>query len=179
MRRQLHFLAAAGLLAPACSPAPAPPRPDAGPSTTGPANLSADAASTPASAGPTTTLLVTVPTDPPTTTRVLRPLPTTTLPEAADEGLTDAEWWATQPGFAPGACGGSLPPCWVMRAESGGDIHAVNPATGAAGKWQFVPSTSRAMGYSRPMDQYDESTQDEAARALWAGGRGCSHWDAC
>ena len=109
------------------------------------------------------------------------PRTTTTfvLPEKADEYLTDDEWWATQPGFVSGACGGSLPPCWVMRAESGGDIHAVNPSSGAAGKWQFLPSTSRAMGYPLPMNNYPESVQDDAARTLWAGGRGCSHWGAC
>ncbi len=52
-------------------------------------------------------------------------------------------------------------------------------ATVTAPGWQFDPRTSRGLGYARTMDQYSEATQDEAARALWAGGQGCSHWAAC
>ncbi len=82
-----------------------------------------------------------------------------------------------------GACGGSLPPCSVMGAESGGDPGAVN-ATGCGGrgcygKWQFDPRTSQGLGYAGVMTDYPESVQDEAAATLWDGGRGCSAWDAC
>lgn len=42
-----------------------------------------------------------------------------------------------------------------------------------------LPATSEALGYARPMNTYDEATQDAAAEALWAGGRGCAAWDAC
>lgn len=44
---------------------------------------------------------------------------------------------------------------------------------------QFLPSTSKAMGYPLPMDRYPESTQDAAAERLWNGGRGCAAWAAC
>lgn len=82
-----------------------------------------------------------------------------------------------------GACGGSLPPCWVMMAESGGNPQAVNwggcGGRNCYGKWQFDPLTSQGLGYPGVMTDYDEATQDEAARTLWAGGAGCSHWAAC
>ena len=83
-----------------------------------------------------------------------------------------------------GACGGSLPPCYVMQRESGGNPRAVSPASycggrGCYGKWQFDPRTSQGLGYPGTMDQYPESVQDEAARTLWNGGRGCSHCGAC
>lgn len=82
-----------------------------------------------------------------------------------------------------GACGGSLPPCSVMRSESGGNPRAVNRTgcggRGCFGKWQFDPRTSAGLGYDLTMDQYPESVQDDAARSLWNSGRGCSHWDAC
>lgn len=88
-------------------------------------------------------------------------------------------------GTATGACGGDLPPCWVMMRESGGDPNAVNPppygcsGNGCYGKWQFDLTTSQALGYPLPMNQYPESVQDEAARRLWNGGAGCAAWDAC
>lgn len=126
-----------------------------------------DPAPTPPTTAITTTT-TTVPepvTEPPTTAPAPRRTTTTVAPVVHEAGS--------------GACGGDLPPCWVMRQESGGNPQAVNPSSGAAGKWQFLPSTSRSLGYSRPMNEYDEATQDQAARTLWAGGRGCSAWDAC
>ena len=82
-----------------------------------------------------------------------------------------------------GRCGGSLPSCSVMQAESGGNPNLVYPAgcggRGCYGKWQFDPRTSQSLGYDRPMNEYPESVQDEAARRLWANGAGCSHWAAC
>ena len=113
---------------------------------------------------------------PPTTTTT-EPVPVTTTPTTVYAKPRPAVEAGT------GACGGSLPPCSVLRAESGGNIRAVN-ATGCSGrgcfgKWQFDPRTSRGLGYPLTMDQYPESVQDEAARTLWAGGAGCSHWGAC
>jgi hypothetical protein len=74
-----------------------------------------------------------------------------------------------------GACGGSLPPCWVMMRESGGNPRAVNSTgcggRGCFGKWQMDPRTSAGIGYALTMDQYPESAQDDAARTLWRGGR--------
>lgn len=81
-----------------------------------------------------------------------------------------------------GRCGGNLPPCSVMMAESGGDPNAVN-ATGCGGrgcygKWQFDPLTSQSLGYDRPMNEYPEGVQDEAAAKLLARS-GCSQWSTC
>lgn len=84
-----------------------------------------------------------------------------------------------------GACGGELPPCWVMIAESGpgGNPLAVNEGgcggTGCYGKWQASMGTwNRYDGYERA-DLAPESVQDDFARDLWNNGRGCSHWNAC
>jgi hypothetical protein len=109
-----------------------------------------------------------------TTLAVRRTPPTTVVYVAPPSAVVDA---------GTGACGGSLPPCWVLRRESGGNIRAVN-ATGCGGrgcfgKWQFDPRTSKGLGYALTMDQYSEGVQDTAARTLWAGGSGCSHWAAC
>lgn len=82
-------------------------------------------------------------------------------------------------GYRPGQCGGSLPPCYVMMRESRGNIHAQNPRSTASGKWQFLDSTwGRHRGYAKAR-YAPEWVQDEKARILWAGGRGCSHWLAC
>jgi hypothetical protein len=115
-RRRLRVLAAWGLLAPACSPAPtahrgarssANPPAEAGPDTTaaavassaGPApSTSAGAASTPASTDPTTTdaPTTTVTVTLPPTTRAPRTTTTFVVPERVDEDLTDIEWLIRQ-----------------------------------------------------------------------------------
>lgn len=111
----------------------------------------------------------------PETVPVTRPRPT--VPRTLPPVIEPDESWAT------GACGGRLPPCWVMMRESRGNIRAVNyggcGGRGCFGKWQFDPITSRGLGYSLTMDQYDEPEQDDAAASLWQWGRGCSHWGAC
>lgn len=109
-------------------------------------------------------------------TRITVP-PTTVYEAPAPQGRS------TSTGSGSGSCGGNLPPCSVMGAESGGDPGAVNATgcdgRGCYGKWQFDPRTSQGLGYPGVMTDYPESVQDEAAAALWAGGRGCSHWNAC
>lgn len=100
-----------------------------------------------------------------------------TTEEPAPTPTSTIEPSTTQP--STGACGGSLPPCYVLARESRGDIHAVNPVSGAAGKWQMILSTSLALGYTLPMNYYGESVQDDAARTLWDSGNGCRHWEAC
>ena len=86
---------------------------------------------------------------------------------------------AAHPPYRSGQCGGSLPPCYVMRRESGGNIRAQNPRSTASGKWQFLDSTwRRHRGYPKAR-LAPEWVQDERARQVWAGGRGCSHWRAC
>lgn len=122
---------------------------------------------------PTSAPAVTAPPSPPSTAGA-EPTPPTTVRRTTTTEAAEV---------ASGACGGALPPCSVMRRESGGDPTAVN-ATGCGGrgcygKWQFDPRTSQGLGYALTMDQYPESVQDAAAATLWAGGAGCSHWGAC
>lgn len=78
-----------------------------------------------------------------------------------------------------GRCGGVLPPCYVMWRESRGRLDVKNPDSTASGKWQFLDSTwARFGGYARAADA-PESVQDARAAALWDGGAGCAHWQAC
>ena len=81
--------------------------------------------------------------------------------------------------YPSGQCGGDLPPCWVMMRESRGDIRAENPRSTASGKWQFLYGTWGGYGGYSHASHAPEQVQDERARQLWAGGRGCSHWSAC
>ena len=133
------------------------------------------------------------------TTTTVAPTTTTTEPEPEPAPVTapPAPRATTAPTAAPratpvpaaptasigsGACGGDLPPCYVMAAESGGDPDAVNETgcggRGCYGKWQFDPLTSRSLGYDRPMNEYPEHVQDEAARELMAR-NGCGQWSTC
>lgn len=98
-------------------------------------------------------------------------------------------------GATSSRCGGDLPPCYVMERESSGDLRIWNggcyapvgwngsrsPCGGstASGKWQIIRTTwARYGGFLNAADA-PEDVQDAKARALWAGGRGCSHWSAC
>ena len=80
-------------------------------------------------------------------------------------------------------CGGDLPPCRIAELESHGDYSAIN-LTGCSGrtcggKWQFDPRTwNNYGGYAFAQDAPPE-IQDAKARETWAGGAGCSHWNAC
>lgn len=76
-------------------------------------------------------------------------------------------------------CGGDLPPCYVLKRESGGNPAAHNPSSSASGLWQFLDTTWAGFGgYARAMDA-PASVQNEKARIVWAGGAGCSNWSAC
>ncbi len=83
---------------------------------------------------------------------------------------------APVPVSVSGACGGSLPPCCVMMRESGGNPTAVNPSSGASGKWQFMPSTWANYGGYPTAASAPESVQDQRAAQIWAGGAGAGHW---
>jgi hypothetical protein len=75
-----------------------------------------------------------------------------------------------------GGGGGSCNPGSIVQRESKGDPNAVNPGSGAGGKYQFLPSTwSGYGGYSQAQDA-PESVQDERFNEVWAGGAGSSHW---
>jgi Transglycosylase-like domain len=96
---------------------------------------------------------------------------------------TDANDRAESRALEGDRCGGALPPCWVLQRESRGDYGAVNP-TGCSGRtcggaWQFDPRTWDSYGgYARAEDAPPD-VQDAKAVELWAGGDGCSHWNAC
>lgn len=96
---------------------------------------------------------------------------------------------AVSPASSLYPCGGDLPPCWVAQRESKGDYRIWNggcyngPCPGAAswasGKWQFLPSTWGGFGGYYNAADAPPALQDERARQVWAGGRGCSAWTAC
>lgn len=129
------------------------------------------------------------------TTTAPPPPETTTVPEPVTE-LTTVAPKVTQPPTprsspvqttvaAPastggGSCGGSLPPCAVLARESGGDPTVYNSeGSGASGRWQIMPGTwGNYDGYANAADA-PVSVQDERAAQIWAGGSGCSAWQAC
>jgi hypothetical protein len=80
-------------------------------------------------------------------------------------------------------CDGDLPPCAVAQRESGGDYGAFNPngcgGHACYGKWQFSGAWAGKLGLPLDIASATPAQQDAAARALWAGGAGCSHWAAC
>ena len=109
---------------------------------------------------------------------------------------------ASEPG--DGSCGGDLPPCWVLRRENryrdprlwNGGCYAPIGWTGrgpcgstASGIWQITRQTwgsklvngAWVPGFGGYMNAADAppDVQDQKARLLWAGGKGCSHWSAC
>lgn len=112
--------------------------------------------------------------------------------DLAPVATTNAQGWI----MGSKACGGSLPPCYVMNRESGGGYiniwngrctapygytGRISPCgtSSASGKWQFIRKTwGRYGGYLNAADA-PESVQDAKAREIWNGGRGCSHWQAC
>jgi len=68
----------------------------------------------------------------------------------------------------------------IAQRESGGNIHAINPSSGAAGKYQFLQTTWDSVvdpqwrGVSPA--SAPESVQDAAAVKLYNGGAGAGHW---
>lgn len=88
-------------------------------------------------AAPTTTTTSTLP---PTTTTAVAPTTTTGPPPAADPPPAGVEQWrGLVEAYWPAAIVDEA--LWVIDCESGGDANAYNPASGAAGLFQFVPST--------------------------------------
>lgn len=124
-----------------------------------------------------TTTTTTRPPPPTTTSTTLEPSTTTTMPPSPPPPAAGAGQVNGYP------CGGDLPPCWVMRRESGGDPTAVNP-TGCGGHtcgglWQFDPRTWAGYGGFAYAQDAPWQVQNDRARQLWAGGAGCAHWAAC
>lgn len=133
----------------------------------------------PTTVAPTTT-------EPPTTTVVemaaaaAEPEPEEVAPEPEPATTTTRRAPARSANIALQPCGGDLPPCEVARRESGGDYNAYNArgcgGMGCRGKWQFDPPTWG--GYAGVWDPRDASPedQDERARQIWDGGKGCRRW---
>lgn len=67
----------------------------------------------------------------------------------------------------------------IAQRESGGDIHAINPSSGAAGKYQFLQSTWDSVAPSeykgKSAADAPESVQDAAAQKLYDTA-GASQW---
>ncbi|MEQ6029929.1 transglycosylase family protein [Staphylococcus saccharolyticus] len=67
----------------------------------------------------------------------------------------------------------------IAQRESGGDIHAINPSSGAAGKYQFLQSTWDSVAPSEYKGQSPanapESVQDAAAVKLY-NSAGANQW---
>ncbi|MCI8279544.1 MAG: transglycosylase family protein, partial [Staphylococcus xylosus] len=59
----------------------------------------------------------------------------------------------------------------IAQRESGGDIHATNPSSGASGKFQFLQSTwdsvAPAQYQGQPAGNAPEAVQDAAAQKLY------------
>jgi hypothetical protein len=64
-----------------------------------------------------------------------------------------------------------MPPESIAQCESGGSYTAVNPSSGAYGKWQILPSTSAAYG----CDMSSPAGQDACAASIYAD-VGSSAW---
>ena len=118
----------------------------------------------------------------PTVVVVADPLPeeppeTTEVPVATTRPRPDVHSATLEP------CGGDLPPCEVKRRESGGRYDAYNPrgcvtdrGRGCYGAWQFSHEWACKLGLPCDLTEATPEQQDDAARILWDGGRGCGNW---
>jgi hypothetical protein len=102
------------------------------------------------------------------------------LQAAADnEALQAQQAQSTKAPARTGRGGGSSGACdpgSIVQRESKGDPNAVNPSSGAGGKYQFLPSTWSGYGEYATAQDAPESVQDERFNQVWAGGAGSSHW---
>ena len=80
----------------------------------------------------------------------------------------------TSPEQTSTAAPGSFQACVIAR-ESGGNARAVNPASGAGGLYQFLPSTWQALGYSGLPQDAPVSVQNAAFQQAYAQS-GTSPW---
>ncbi len=90
------------------------------------------------------------------------------------EGIIQAEQAAAH--SRRGGRGGGCSEATIIARESKGDPNAVNPRTGAAGTYQFMPSTWAGYGgYASAADAPPE-VQKQRFDEVYAGGAGASHW---
>jgi septal ring factor EnvC (AmiA/AmiB activator) len=66
-------------------------------------------------------------------------------------------------------------PTYIVMCESGGNYAALNPASGAGGAYQILPSTWRAYGGQGLPHQAPKAEQDRIAAQIWADS-GPSAW---
>jgi hypothetical protein len=76
-------------------------------------------------------------------------------------------------------CGGDLPPCSILRCESGGNPTAENPSSSASGLWQIIDGTWNGYAGYRHAADAPAAVQNAKAAELYAGGAGASHWAQC
>jgi hypothetical protein len=149
-----------------------------------------------ATANPTTTTMSTTTTSSTTSLAPTTTTTTTTVVRRAEEVRPASPPPSREaPAVtASAACGANLPPCWVCQRESRCTYGIVSnggcSGWNCYGKWQFDPTTWRAVveryGLTDipawPVTDWAKVTpamEDRVAAALWAGGSGCGHWNAC
>ena len=163
------------------------------PTTTRPATTTTQPATTttappatttrPATARPTSTVLVTTTFAPAATTVPATTVPATTVPATTTEppAATTAPVAATSAAASAGA-GGHPPPAggvWLqLRLCESGDNYQANTGNGFYGAYQFSWSTWSGLGFPGRPDLEPYWMQDEAAQRLQAA-QGWSPWPAC
>lgn len=115
-----------------------------------------------------------------TTTTTAPPTTTTTTANAGSTAAFQGNSTGSINGYP---CGGDLPPCYVLDRESGGDPTAYNAdgcnGNGCYGLWQFSGEWAGKLGLPTDIASATVDQQNNAARTLWNGGRGCRNWAAC
>lgn len=76
-----------------------------------------------------------------------------------------------------GSGSGNLPAC-TWQPESGGDWHAVNPSSGAGGRYQIMPSTWAANGGTGSPQSASPAEQTAVAQRIMQS-QGTSAWTNC
>lgn len=168
--------------------------------TTPVATVAAPTPSTTPTSSTSTTIVTTTTEAPTSTTTVYVPPPTTAPPTTAaptrvepapepdpvPEPQPEPELVPEpEPQYEPAAAGCVIP-AFICQRESGMSYTALNTSSGAGGMYQFLPSTWNGIArqiapqwVGTPPHTAPPYVQDEFARFLWDGGRGCSHWSAC
>jgi hypothetical protein len=97
-----------------------------------------------------------------------------TVPASASAGYSSAD---SPTSSAGAAATGSLPTC-TWQPESGGDWSAVNPSSGAGGRYQIMPSTWAAYGGTGLPQDASPAEQTAVAERIMQS-QGPSAWVNC